>query len=125
MKEEPYGYETLIDLKDCNTGLFTRKIIKQFFIELCDCTIMTPEKLVWWDDIGLPKEFQQKDKRTKGTSAVQFILTSHIFIHTFDLTGRVNINFFSCKDYDVKRVIHYCKWFFEGKKKQSRVIPRW
>ncbi len=61
-------------------------------MECCD--------LYFWDDLGVPNEDQQTDPKTKGTSAVQFILTSTIVIHTLDLMKSAYINIFSCKKFD-------------------------
>ena len=53
-----------------------------------------------WDDVGLPEEEKQTAPHAKGSSAVQFILTSSIVIHTLDLLDAVYVNIFSCKTFD-------------------------
>ena len=40
-----------------------------------------------------------------GVSGFVFIAESHISIHTFEVQGTVNIDIFSCKDFDAQRVI--------------------
>jgi S-adenosylmethionine decarboxylase len=40
-----------------------------------------------------------------GVSGFVFIAESHISIHTFEVQGTVNIDIFSCKDFDANRVI--------------------
>ena len=46
------------------------------------CRIMgvTQCDLHFWDDVGVPESEQQTSPQTKGTSAVQFIITSSIVI---------------------------------------------
>ena len=54
----------------------------------------------YWDDVGVPPEERQTSPLTKGTSAVCFILTSAIVVHTLDDLGAVYVNIFSCKEFD-------------------------
>jgi len=121
---DTYGKETIIDLDDCNKLLFTRYYLKKYFIELCDLIDMKREKICWWDDIGISEEEKQNLPHTKGTSAVQFILTSNITIHTLDMLCKVMVNIFSCKDYDENIAIKFTKEFFQGKIKSQNVILR-
>ena len=85
---------------------------------------MQPEKLCWWDDHGIEPELQQTDPHTKGTTAVQFILTSNITIHTLDILKNVYINVFSCKDFDAKKALKFSEEWFKGKVVNSQVIER-
>lgn len=68
-------------------------------------------ELYFWDDLETPEEEKQTEEHTVGTSAVQFILTSNITIHTLDKLGKVFINIFSCKDFDSDKVSGFTKWF--------------
>ena len=85
---------------------------------------MKAEKLCWWDDHGLEPEFQQEEPHTKGTTAVQFILTSNITVHTLDLLGNVYINVFSCKDFNDDVALRFSEEWFKGKVVNSQVIER-
>ena len=68
--------------------------------------------LHFWDDVGVPVEEQQTNPTTKGTSAVQFILTSTIVIHTLDLMRVAYVNIFSCKEFDTDEAAQFtAKWF--------------
>ena len=82
----PYGQELILDLHGCDTSLFNRENLTMFFGLRCERVDMRPEALHFWDDVGLPPEECQTEPHTKGTSAVQFILTSTIVVHT--LGGR-------------------------------------
>jgi S-adenosylmethionine/arginine decarboxylase-like enzyme len=110
-----YGKEVIIDLHKCNSSKFTRKSIKEFFIELCKVINMERCKLCWWDDQGVPEEEKQTEPHLKGTSAVQFIKTSNMVIHTLDLLEAVYLNVFSCKDFNGDDVREFSKKWFNGK----------
>lgn len=120
----PYGFELILDLHYCDNNTFSRQSIRKYFKELCKHIDMKAEKLCWWDDYGLEPEFQQTQPLTKGTSAVQFILTSNITIHTLDLLKNVYINIFSCKDFDAEMAIKFSAEWFKGKIVNSQLIER-
>jgi S-adenosylmethionine/arginine decarboxylase-like enzyme len=109
---DDYGKELILDLHDCNPATFTRESIEKFFAELCVQIDMEREDLHWWDDEGLPPEKCQTEPHLKGVSAVQFIKTSNITIHTLELLKAAYLNIFSCKDFDAgvaKRLAE--EWF--------------
>ncbi len=97
---EAYGCELILDLHGCDVSTFTRKSLRKYFAALCKAIDMEPCDLHFWDDVGVAPEEQQTSPHTKGTSAVQFILTSTIVVHTLDLLEAVYINIFSCKPFD-------------------------
>ena len=104
--------ELILDLHGCDPSKFTRAAIRQFFEELCEFIDMERCDLHFWDDEGVPEDEQQTNPKTKGTSAVQFILTSTIVIHTLDLMEAVYINIFSCKEFDTDEAAEFtAKWF--------------
>jgi S-adenosylmethionine/arginine decarboxylase-like enzyme len=81
-------------------------------------------KLSWWDDYGLPPEECQTEPHLKGTSAIQFILTSNITIHTLDLLNNAYINIFSCKDFDADAAMKFSANWFKGEIVNSHLIER-
>ncbi len=86
---------------------------------------MEPCELHFWDDLGVPEEEQQTNPKTKGTSAVQFILTSTIVIHTLDLMKVVYVNIFSCKEFDTNVAAKFtAKWFCSNDWTANVVIRR-
>lgn len=124
IKVESYGKELIIDIHNCDDSKFTRKEIRKYFRELCRLIDMKAEKLYWWDDHGLPQELCQTEAHTKGTSAVQFILTSNITIHTLDILKNVYINIFSCKEFDCNLAKDFSEKWFKGKIVNSQIIKR-
>ncbi len=119
-----YGKELILDIHHCDAETFTRKSIKEYFILLCEKIDMKAEKLCWWDDHGVEPKLQQTEPHTKGTTAVQFILTSNITIHTLDILKNVYINIFSCKDFDTEIAIQFSEEWFKGKVVNSHIIER-
>lgn len=107
-----YGQELILDLHECNASKFTRHDLETFFAELCELIDMEQCDLHFWDDVGVPIEEQQIHPKTKGTSAVQFILTSTIVVHTLDIMKAAYVNIFSCKDFDVDAAANFtANWF--------------
>ena len=110
-----YGNELILDLHGCDVNSFNRKNIDDFFTAVCVATQMEKCELHFWDDLETPESEKQTDPQTKGTSAVQFILTSNITIHTLDELEKVFINFFSCKPFDMWTVVDLALECFKGK----------
>lgn len=123
-KENPYGFELIMDLHNCNISKFNRKSLRNYFIKLCKAIDMKREELFFWDDVGIPFKQKQSLPHTKGTSAVQFILTSTIVIHTLDLLKSVYVNIFSCKPFERKIAEKITKEWFEAKNYKSHFIER-
>lgn len=119
-----YGKELILDLHGCNTRKFTRREIKKFFKDLCGLIDMKRCELFWWDDHGLPAKERQTEPHLKGTSAIQFIMTSNITIHTLDMMGNVYLNIFSCKDFGTKKATDFSRKFFEGRVASAKTIIR-
>lgn len=119
-----YGYELIIDLHHCDISTFNRDSLRRFFKKLCAEIKMTRCKLCFWDDVGVPPEEQQASPYTKGTSAVQFILTSTIVVHTLDLLEAVYINIFSCKEFDKDKAEQLTREWFKAKECRSHFIER-
>ncbi|UCC30476.1 MAG: S-adenosylmethionine decarboxylase [Phycisphaerales bacterium] len=122
--KEIYGQELILDLHGCDATKFTRSLIERFCIELCDLIDMERSDLHFWDDVGVPEEERQTDPKTKGTSAVQFILTSTIVIHTLDLMKAVYVNIFSCKEFDTDEAAEFTANWFDSKDWTKQVVTR-
>ncbi len=86
---------------------------------------MEKAEVHFWDDVGVEPEEQQTSPRTKGTSAVCFILTSSIVIHTLDILRTVYVNIFSCKEYDPDVAMEFTRDWFGGEIENSTFIKRY
>ena len=119
-----YGKELILDLWSCDPATFTRESIKNFFVVLCEKIDMVREDLHFWDDVGVPLELRETEPHVKGTSAIQFIRTSNITIHTLDLMEAVYLNIFSCKSFDEDDAARLSADWFKGKIHYSKVVAR-
>lgn len=124
MLEHPYGFELIMDLHCCDTSKFNRTSLDAYFDKLCKAIKMQKCERYWWDDVGVPEGERQTSPHTKGTSAVQFILTSTIVVHTLDLLKAVYINIFSCKEFDEKLAEAITKEWFGAKECRTHFIER-
>ncbi len=124
-KTEPtYGFELILDLHDCDVGKFNRTSISDYMVAICDAINMEREDLHFWDYEGVPEEEVSNQAHLSGTSAVQFITTSNIVIHTLDLLKVVYINIFSCKEFDEKVAEQVTKEWFGATQITSRLVIR-
>ena len=124
LSKDVYGQELILDLHACDAERFTRTSIEQYCVELCELIDMERCDLHFWDDVGVPKAEQQTHPKTKGTSAVQFILTSTIVIHTLDLMKAVYVNIFSCKEFDTHEAAQFTANWFDSKDWTKQVVTR-
>ena len=121
---KPYGQELILDLHDCNSNRFNRRDIRKFFEELCCLIDMERCDLHFWDDVGVAEEERQTNPKTKGTSAVQFILTSTVVVHTLDLMKVVYVNIFSCEDFDTEKATRFSVEWFGSTDWAANVVAR-
>ncbi len=120
----PYGVELILDLHDCDVTTFNRSSLKKYFVELCDLIDMQRCELHFWDDLDTSEEEKQTSPHTTGTSAIQFILTSNIIIHTLDILQKVFVNIFTCKDFSTSEAEKFTAEWFGGKIVNKTVIRR-
>jgi S-adenosylmethionine/arginine decarboxylase-like enzyme len=123
-QKTPYGFELIMDLHNCDESTFKRTSLRKYFIKVCKTIDMKRCELYFWDDYGIPANEKQNLPHTKGTSAVQFILTSNITIHTLDLLNAAYINIFSCKQFDKVVAEKITKEWFGAKKCRTIFIER-
>ncbi|MCY4381821.1 MAG: S-adenosylmethionine decarboxylase [Nitrospinae bacterium] len=119
-----YGFELILDLHGCEAELFNRDHIDKFFTDLCTLIKMEKCEVHFWDDVGVPEEERQTLPHTKGTSAVCFILTSTIVIHTLDILGAVYVNIFSCKSFDPEVAAEFTSKRFKAASCKKTFIER-
>ena len=119
-----YGYELILDLHECDTEKFARDSIDEYFKILCELIDMEKCERYFWDDLDTPEEERQTEPHTIGTSAVQFILTSNITIHTLDLLRKVFVNIFSCKEFDHEVAKEFTESWFDGEIVSEHFIDR-
>jgi S-adenosylmethionine/arginine decarboxylase-like enzyme len=124
-KGKPYGYELILDLHSCDVSKFNRTSLDGYFEKLCKAIDMKRADLHFWDDVGLPPEKCQTQPHTRGTSAVQFILTSTIVVHSLELLEAAYVNIFSCKPFDEKVAEEITKEWFGANGCRAHFIERY
>ena len=124
MTMSDYGQELILDLHHCNVFTFTRNSIESYFKALCSLIDMERQDLHFWDDEGVPFNEQQTDPKTKGISAVQFILTSSIVIHALEKMEAAYINIFSCKEFDTDKAAEFTVKWFQSKAHTTTTVSR-
>ena len=122
--KRPYGFELIMDLHGCDVGTFNRKSIQEYMAALCEAIDMEREDLHFWDDEGVPENERPKEAHLVGTSAVQFIRTSNIVIHTLELLKAAYVNIFACKPFDDKVAEELTKDWFGAKECRTHFIER-
>lgn len=119
-----YGKELILDVHECDPSMFTREHLEHFFEWLCRAIRMERCDLHYWDYDGEEKEYSIAPDHLKGTSAIQFITTSNVTIHTLDVLEAIYLNVFSCKDFDPIVVERIVKGKFGGKIVNSILVSR-
>ena len=119
-----YGQELILDLKKCDVSTFTRESIEQYFVKLCEMIGMKRCEMHFWDDEGVPEDERQTDPKTKGISAVQFILTSSIVIHTLPMRREAYVNIFSCKEFGSDTAERFTIVWFKSRSAGVRTVRR-
>ncbi len=122
--ERAYGFELIVDLHDCDVSKFNRESIGQYMVAICEAIGMEREDLHFWDYEGVPAEEVSSEAHLSGISAVQFITTSNIVIHTLDKLKAAYVNVFSCKEYDRKVAEKITKEWFGAKECRTHFIER-
>ena len=101
-----------------------------FFEQLCQLIDRKREDVYFWDDLAeqgipIPESERQTNPKTKGTSAVQFILTSTIVVHCLDELKSVYVNIFSCKEFDTDAAADFVVKYFKSGKSYTLKIDRY
>ena len=119
-----YGQELILDIHDAKNLPVDRSTLRDFLSRLVEAINMEAEDLHFWDYEGHPEEYDAAPEHLKGISAVQFIKTSSIVVHTLDDMKRVYINIFSCSTLNPETVRRMSVEFFGGRVVQSFIVER-
>lgn len=121
---ETYGYSSVLDVVECAPATFTQENIEQFLVALCEAIDMEREDLHFWDYENDPEGYAAAPAHLRGVSAVQFIKTSSIVIHTLDDLRVVFIDLFSCKPYEDQVVGAVVAAYFKGRVRAMKTFTR-
>lgn len=119
MKKEVFGYELIMDLRECDKKIITSKAkLKEYVGKLCK--VIKMEK---YSKVMLPY-FGSKAKHTEGYSLAQFIETSSITGHFSSFWNIAYLNIFSCRSFNKKIAGNFTKKFFKAKTMKTRFFVR-
>ncbi|HBY20091.1 MAG TPA: hypothetical protein DEG71_03625 [Clostridiales bacterium] len=119
------GKELILDIHDCSEETLTKESLDNFFIEMCKEIDMQRTELFYWEYSQDANKSEEEFNHLKGWSAVQFILTSNITAHSFEVDRKMSLNIFSCKDFNESDAEKFCIDYFKGKLKNSTCILRY
>ena len=67
---EKYGVELILDLHGCDNSTFTRESISEYFETLCKLIDMKREALHFWDDVGVPEDYEYGNGQSQSHRAI-------------------------------------------------------
>lgn len=117
-----YGREVLLDVVEADPSKFTRFDIEAFLAQLCHDLRLERADLHFWD--YAPEMRAEAPAHLKGVSAVQFVTTSTVVVHTLDVTRQVLINVFGCGEIDAAVVERVAIQHFGGRVASMHSIER-
>lgn len=100
IKQLTKTYHIIFDAIGCDKKMISKE---SFVFKL----LMELPKIVGMKVLVGPNLVKDYDPDNTGITGIEIISFSHIAIHTFDLTGEVFIDVFSCKPFDYKKVKRY------------------
>ena len=116
--ENLWGMSTSVDLYDCDPSTIRdANKIKEYVKELCDLIEMRTFGECLVVHFG-------DDPKVSGFSMTQLIETSLISGHFANNTNAAYLDIFSCKWYDVEKMVQFSKDFFGAKSAIHKVCKR-
>ena len=93
-------YHIIFDAVDCNKKrICTQSFVFNLVVEIT--------KLVDMKILAGPNIIRDYEGKNPGITAIAVISFSHISVHTFEKTGEVFIDIFSCRPFNYKKVTNY------------------
>jgi len=105
--KEHWGYHLLVQIAEGNKDLDNPKVVGKFLQEMCKELEMRP--------MGLPVVLNVTGVEGRGVTAIQFITTSHISIHSDSDKMSAYIDIFSCAPYQHVTALKLIQKTFEPK----------
>ena len=117
-KEKPWGMSTSVDLYNCDPSTIRdADKIKEYVKQLCDLIEMRTFGECLVVHFG-------DDPKVSGFSMTQLIETSLVSGHFANNTNAAYLDIFSCKWYDVEKMVQFSKDFFGAKSVIHKVSKR-
>ncbi|NOQ56179.1 MAG: S-adenosylmethionine decarboxylase proenzyme [Nanohaloarchaea archaeon] len=114
------GKHLILDLKCCKNmeKLSDTSFIESFLLELVRISEMkaiTKPKVLY---------YEHEVKEESGVTGFVIISDSHISIHTYPTKKALYLDIFSCKQFDVDKIVNYVRETFESCEFEKRLIER-
>lgn len=120
---KPYGHEVIVDVREADVERFNRSSIETFLGVLCSGLRLERASFHFWD-YETQEERDGAPAHLRGVSAVQFVMTSTIVIHTLDASRQVLLNVFACGEVDAEIVQRITLEAFGGRVASCHSIQR-
>ena len=114
---EYWGYHLILD---CKAG---RKIKNKDDIGLFVTKLVDEIDMISYGE-PIIEHFATHNEDKAGFSLVQLIETSSIKCHFVDKNADINLDIFSCKEYDIQKVIEFVNHYFEPKSIKQTYLLR-
>ena len=109
----------MLDLYGCNPQLLANEaLLRQVLNEYPACIGMEKVSPVELHDI------KTSDPLDDGFSGFVIIATSHVSLHAWPPYGMVNIDIFSCEDFDVNDTITFAQFMFQTDDIEVHAVER-
>jgi S-adenosylmethionine decarboxylase len=109
----------MIDLYGCRSDLLAdEKLLQRVLDEYPDRIGMQKVSPVFLKDI------KTSDPLDDGMSGFIIIATSHISLHAWPCYGMVNIDVFSCEDFDTEDVARFAEEMFQTRDRELHEVER-
>ena len=109
----------MIDLYGCRSDLLAdEKLLQRVLDEYPDRIGMQKVSPVFLRDI------KTSDPLDDGMSGFIIIATSHISLHAWPCYGMVNIDVFSCEDFDTEDVARFAEEMFQTQDRELHEVER-
>ena len=116
--KEVWGQSLSLDLSGCEHPLTNNpEKLREFSKEICKEIDMVP--------FGEPIVERFGKGKLEGWSMMQLIETSSITVHLDEFDDRAFIDIFSCKKFDAKKALNFCKNFFGARKIRAKNLYRY
>ncbi len=112
------GFNLLIDIYEVKKDKFHLKELLSLLKKILNLTKTSP--------VGNPiiKKITSAKYPWDGYSIIQILKESHIAIHTWQEYNYLAFDIFSCKNFDVKKLLDFLKKEFEGSKIKCKIYRR-
>ena len=119
-KKKVFGYELLVDCYDVKEGVCDDlAVCYEFLDKIVDFINMEKQ--------GEPAVFRTDEERFPGKDGLSGwvpLAESSIVIHTLSLNNYISLDVYSCKEFNIQKVIEFVKKWFNPKNVDTNFVHR-